>query len=341
MPRRFIERLTTAESQRGSGRCPLSRERRFGRRRASCRSLLLIALALVVGCATQSATADSDDAGASRVRVSAGAAVARRRRRGASRVDVGWRYLQIDDLEERRPRVRCGAEARTEVVSGARRAGLCGAGAGATTTRRSTPSMRRSTAMRIVRAGARRPRPGAAGAEARRRRAGGVRSGAHARSVADRPAQTRRGACASETCRTSSSGAEPRRRQDGSTRRARAYERAIALSPDSAFLYRELGSARAARRQHGPGARAPAARHSSSTQRRDCAGARSPRLLEARRRLRPARGRLPQGGRDSIPARIWRGESRRRQSVRARRGCRPSSVRCSARRRSRAAIWRR
>ena len=89
--------------------------------------------------------------------------------------------------------------------------------------------------------GARRTRSGAAGAGSRRRRGRGVRSGARRRSVADRSAAPGRSAEVPRP-RAGPGRARDAARAGRSTRRSSAYAAAIASSPDSAFLYRELGA---------------------------------------------------------------------------------------------------
>ena len=67
-----------------------------------------------------------------------------------------------------------------------------------------------------------------------------LRSGARRRSVADRPGAPRRGAEVPQRRAGTRRGRATRRAPAGSTRRRRPTRAAIASSPDSAFLYREL-----------------------------------------------------------------------------------------------------
>ncbi len=83
---------------------------------------------------------------------------------------------------------------------------------------------------------------GADGAQPGRRRAVGLRSGAGRRSVADRTGAAGSRCSGSATRSRESDGRARPRAPAGSTRRRRRTPAAIASSPDSAFLYRELAA---------------------------------------------------------------------------------------------------
>ena len=240
----------------------------------------------------------------------------------ASRIDRGWQYLQLDDLPQRRARVCGGAEAAAVVSSRRNGDGLPGGGArqreGCRHAIRSRPAGRCG-----VRAGADRPRPGAARARSRRRCARQLRSRAGEGSVADRSAQPRRRAAIPRHAghagarqggrRRAALGRGGRHLSAGDRRRRRIRRSCIAISPaveqkagQTAERARALSQGRGARCQRC----AIAGRH-----RRD------PR--KPGRRARRA-GRLRAGARDrsgrGAGRRAWRGCAAPRRW----RNCRPS-----------------
>ena len=154
----------------------------------------------------------------------------------------GWAFLQAGDLRERRARVRRGAEGGAGVLSGRdvarlRRAGAQGreGGAGALRSRaRAQPAAEGCL-------GAGRPRPGAA--RRSNREADALAAFEAALAVDPSLTDLARRVEVLQVPRRSSRALRARARRRGpagSTRRSQAYTAAIASSPDSAFLYREL-----------------------------------------------------------------------------------------------------
>ena len=158
---------------------------------------------------------------------------------GAEHVDLGWRYLQIDDLRGADREFAAALKSNPEMYPA-----HAGHGFVALARRDFDRAVAAFDAAlgadRIVCSGARRPRPGAARAAPRRRRARVVRSGARLDpSLTDvrQRAEVLRFRGVQDLIETARAAAK-----SGRVPEARAaYERAIAASPESAFLYRELG----------------------------------------------------------------------------------------------------
>ena len=119
----------------------------------------------------------------------------------------------------------------------------------------------------------------------------------------------------------------------GSTRRRPAYERAIAASPDSAFLYRELAAVERKAGRRGRGARAPARRPSRSTRRTRARCVQLGELLEERGDFAGAVTAYAKAAGDRARRRGAAERSRPRGPGRTSRGCRRSTGPSAARRR--------